>query len=62
MNVWRASAGKSHFLMSDNRFHLMSGWHTHGTGGSKKRIKTESFAHKEDAMLLNVIKQFISLQ
>ena len=61
MQVWRASAGKDHFLMSDNKFHLMSGWHTHGTGQSRIEEKLESFAHKEDAMLLSVIKEFVRI-
>ena len=60
--VWRWSAGKDHFLLSDDRFHLFSGWHTHGTGGSRIEKKEDSFAQQEDAMLLKIVKAFIDLQ
>ncbi len=60
MNEWNCAT--DHFLISDDVFHLCSGWHSHRGGGSRKKHKQINMvAIDDDKTLLRIIQDFIKL-
>ena len=58
--LWACS--DDHFLVSDNMFHLCSGFHAHRGGSPQKKGytgKVVTQAMREDEWLMNVVKEFM---
>ena len=57
MNLW--TWGDTHFLLSDNSNHLLSGFHAHGGGQSTMKPQKNNQAEKEERLLMDIVRAYV---